>query len=271
MLLTRFFTGFWHILCAFHYQTYVALDQLDLVDKDLLLNLLKDNSFVVSSEIQLYGFLKKWMIHDLARKNQQLDNIHDGAFLTTVSGEPYREIFDQLRLSSLLSYPNHVDKIFKDQIIPQEVLNRELNDMYTALIKTNNKVIPQNDHKQFRFARRMLSNQEYEFTTDFFYAGVVLKYKFNSKRIIVERLEAKNISRKSHLMNYDQVSVGTSVTLYGADAMNDRFTSEKSRTKLINLIIGKPRLFHIWRKPVMFPCIIFIELLISCGCPLVEV
>lgn len=243
-------------------------DELNIIDKDLLLNLLKHESFVVTSEISLYEFLKKWMRRDLARKGYQ--GLNTKSFcLTKEMSEPYQDIFMNLRLNSLLSCPDKVHQIFEDRIISSEVLFQVLFKMYTPLI-SNNKLLAQDDKNKFRFAKRISSSRDVEITTGFFFHGVALKYRFNSNRVSIERLGAMNLRSKCLLMNYDHISVRTLVTLYGP-AKNGRCISEESPLTAIDLYIERERLIHNWRKPVAFPSIIFVELHISCGSDVVDI
>lgn len=235
-------------------------DQLKLIDKDLLSSLVQNVLFVVSNEYDLYDLLKQWTLHNTnANKELKMDTNDD----------VHQDLFGHIRLSSLLSYPDKVHQIFKDRIISEKLLNQTMYEMNLRVLNID-QCSPQDEEIFFRFARRIPASLDVEITTDFFYAGVVLKYKFNSKRLAIERLSHKNPSNTSSITNHGPVTVRTNVILYG-HSNHGRCNSEKTATCVMDLNIGRERMMHNWGKAVIFPCILFVELQISCGSQIVDV
>lgn len=100
--------------------------QLEKMDEALMLRLLKDQSFIVPDEYKLYTVLKKWMIVDLTKKNQQqhYDNIDSQeCFLDTVVGQQYKPFFDLIRLQNLIDYTDKVELIRRDHIFSNKQIN----------------------------------------------------------------------------------------------------------------------------------------------------
>lgn len=242
-------------------------DQLKLIDKDLLSSLVQNVSLVVSNEYDLYDLLKQWTLHNInANEEQKMDTNKEA--LENI-GEAYQDLFGHIRLSSLLSYPDKVPQIFKDHLISEKLLHQTMYDMNLRVLNID-QYFPQDEKSFFRFARRIPASLDVEITTDFFYAGVVLKYKFNTKRLAIERLSQKNPSNTSSITNHGPVTVRTNVILYG-HSNNGRCNSEKTATCVMDLKIGRERMMHNWGKVVIFPCILFVELQILCGSQIVDV
>lgn len=100
--------------------------QLVKVDYDLMMRLLKNNSFIVSDEYKLYAFLKKWMLVDLEKKNQQHHYENIGSqeyFLNTVAGQQYKPLFDLIRFENLIDYSDEVELIRQDKIFNNKQIN----------------------------------------------------------------------------------------------------------------------------------------------------
>jgi hypothetical protein len=251
----------------------ISPSQLDLIDKELLQNLLSSELFVISTEHKLYVFLKKWMLRDLERQNQLRfydSSSKDSAFLTTMLGEQYHELFDYIRLPCLLAYSKKVPRLFQDNIISPDVLNKTLADLYTRILKAS-ELSTQDNKNHFRFAKRITVNEDFNFTNDFFFAGVVLTFKFNSRRLAVERC-APNGLNALNIMYHGPCTTRMSFTLHGSSGRDQsRFTSENTTLSTMDLAFGKERTIHNWRKPVTFPCILSASLQILLGTQVIEV
>jgi hypothetical protein len=247
--------------------------QLDLIDKELLQNLLTSELFVVSTEYKLYVFLKKWMLRDLARQNQLRfydTSSKDSAFLTTMLGEKYQEIFDHLRLPCLVAYSRIVPELFQDNIISPDVLNKTLFDLHTRILKASDSST-EDGKINFRFAKRILDKKDFNFDNDFFYAGVVLSFKFNSGRLAVER-RGSNGPNSLNVMYHGLCTTRMIFTLHGSSGRDQsRFTSETTAVSMMDLTIGKERTIHNWRKAVSFPCILSASLQIFLGSQIIEI
>lgn len=242
-------------------------DQLDLIDKDFLLSLVNNDSLVVSNEYDFYDFLKQWTLRDMERNDEQVMETNDESSRNI--NKKYHELFSHIRLKCLLSYPDKVAELFQDRLFSGQCLSKELYELHLRMLNIETS-LPLDEEVVFRFARKIPASHDVYITTDFFYAGVVLKYKFNTKRIAIERLGPSSISNKSSLTNYGPVAVRTKVILYGP-SNNCRCNSETTATCVIDLNIGKERMIHNWGKAVTFPSILFAELQISCGNQTVEI
>lgn len=243
--------------------------QLNLIETDLLLNLLKDESLVVSSEYGLYAFLKKFMVRDLSNQNQlQLilyQNQSDSeGFLASKTGAKYKPLFDHIRLNNLLSYPKKHNRLYHDRIFSSDELNKLLFKMYSDMMSMNEAT----SLNMFRFAKRIVNDGDFEFRNDFFCSGVDLLFKFNSKCLTVVRLP--NVTS---LMNYNHTTARIRFTLY-ASSINGRYKSEQTPTCVMDLQPGRERTIHNWRKVIKMrdvSCILFGEVQIMCGSQVIEI
>lgn len=253
--------------------TKMSEAQLDSVDKELLLNLLTSESFVVSSEYNLYAFLKKWILHDLMRQDKLRFYDSDGkdsAFLSSMLGLQYQGIFDNIRLPCLLAYSKTVTKVLKDNLFSHDVLHQTMFEIHSRILKAPDPSV-QDRKTHFRFAKRILMKKDFDFTNEFFFAGVSLLFKFNSRRLAVERLPPSHGQALS-VLYHGLITTQMSFTLYGSSGRDQtRFTSEATPTTIFDLAIGKERTIHNWRKTVTFPCILAANVQISLGNTTVEI
>jgi hypothetical protein len=231
---------------------------LDQIDAELLLELLKNSNVVVTSELNLYNFLKKWMHRNL-EKSQQHDLPSDIPLLSTAAGDKYLRIFQYLRLLPLLSFTKSIRSIFDDNIFPLDHLNKTLAMMHIRILK-NSELIVDEPKNQFRIAKRFEKNVEQTFQTEFFCCGVVLKFKFTAKQLSVIPQRADNCK----LSYQGRLNAKIRFTLYGSLLRDQcRFTTEAMEPTTIELTYGKEKVIANWRKVVTFPCTLSGEIVIG--------
>lgn len=245
--------------------------QFDLMGKEFVKNLIEHPSLVVSED-KLYDFVKKYMIADLKKQSllEQYEKQEDaGGFLSTVHGAKYQELFDHLRINNLLAYPAKPQQLYRDKIFSPKILNERLFKFHLNLLEM--RVPPTDD--LFRFVKRISSAGEFEFTNDFFVAGISLKFMFSPGRISVLRLPLANPPTVSNLMNYGPVTVNVKFTLY-APPTNGRCKNEATATCEYELYVGKEKLIHRWQRNLKSPsnsCILFGEVKIYTSSPIIVI
>lgn len=254
--LTRNELFHWLLINFFFIKTGTA----DIIEQNLLLNLLSNESFVITSEFDLYCMLKNWMLQDLASNDQLAAyQTSDKDFLKTPVGENYQKIFSHLRMTSLLAYTDKIESIFNDKIIPIEVLYETLYGMQRRMLNVT-ELLNDNQINRFRIARKFIKSDEQTFTTDFFSSGIDLKFRFTSRQLSVtpERSKTAKLSHQGHFEARMQF------TLFGSLVRDRcRFTTEATEPITIDLLFGIEKVIANWRKIVAFPCTLSGQIQIS--------
>jgi len=258
-----------------HFMTLMtSSDVLDAkikqIDEELLLNLLRNKSFAVSSEWKLYTFLKRWMIADL-KKRDELSHFYadqrEESFLESTIGEKYKKLFELLRVNCLLGYIENTQLLYDERIISRKLLNQKGYELYETiqLINSDPKFIhvpPDFEQNAFRFSKLITNRLGMCWTNDFFCHGVQLLFNFDPAKCSATRL-AKTSSQMNlqQLNNFGSIVVRTRVTCYNTSFSSSPCRVERSEIKdYDNVRCGIEQPFHFWQRPISYPCVLFLEL-----------
>lgn len=257
-----------HFMCLIT-DTKLCDENLTMMNMDLLVYLLTSQIFVVTSEWNLYEFLKKWLWMDLKQNNQYDLRVNNhGTFLSTELGEKYKLLFSKLRLSCLLSYPDKCHLLYTDNIFPQDELNTTAYRLYSKLLSIQNNL--KRDETEdftcaFRFAKIFMEDQDTEWANNFFSYAIILKFKFNSRNFLIERVLSTTLTPAS-LLNHGEVGMRIRYSLYSNVSRGGTIASEQNSTVVnTELPLRVQKTLAVWKKSIIFPCILFVELQLMPG------
>lgn len=209
--------------------------QMRMIEDDCLIRCLKDQKFVVSDEYQLYSFLKRYMLCDLDKQNLKrlYELSSDREVFMKNEGAKYQELFSCLRIKNLVAFTECTRELYEDCIIPRDAFEKAALGLYSLTVDKTD---------VFRFAVNITQN-ELEFTQDFCYMGVALKFKFTTKSISVKRLCFSQVSESTkQLMHFTPAQIIIKFTVHAQDK------SEESPELFTVLTPGKEQIVHKWME-----------------------
>lgn len=164
---------------------------MEIMDQPLFEKLVSHDDFIVKDEFMLYELIKKWTVEKLKEREDYdyfriWERPDHTPFLLTADGDPYVNLFKNVRISNIIMDRSNLEKLKSDNIIPFDWIEDAGATSLAQMMEISNGTVG-SDFKSYRVG--IFHSDEATIFVDKIvnYHGIYLRFEFTSGIFTVHR------------------------------------------------------------------------------------